>query len=100
MVLALHFHAFLLILLTVLPFLLTGLVRAFPGTTAWINGEAPISIVLVTVCTLYLAVMLRRAYDAGPVAAVARALVAVLLYVPALVVYRMVLFFAVYLRLD
>ncbi len=100
LVLSLHFHAFLLILLTALPFVITALVRRIPATTAYINGETPVSILLLTVCTMYLAAMLRRAYEEGPVEAVVRALVAMLLYVPVLVVYRMILFFTVWLMPD
>lgn len=100
LVFSLHFMTYLLLLITVIPLLMRGLVMAAPGILDWIYGEAPITILLLTCFILYLVPAMHRVYGDGPVSAVLRGVVAGLLTFPALIAYRAVLFFTVYLMVG
>lgn len=99
LVLALHFMAFMLIVNTVLPFVIRGVVRAAPGLIPWFNGELAIGVVILSILLLHLSAAWRRAYDDALWPSIARAFLAIALFVPVLTVYRMLLFFAVYFAL-
>lgn len=98
-VLSLHFMAFVLLVLTLLPFLVRLALLALPGTNS-IGGDGPISLALLVVFTLYLAAAMRRAYGDPTWISWIRGLAGALMLVPAVTVYRMILFFAVHVALG
>ena len=100
-VFGLHFMALLLLVVSVLPLALRLLVMIAPGAIGPLTrSELPVALVLATCLLLWLVPALHRAYGDGPTAAAARAIGAVLLILPTLLIYRAVLFFAVYLMVD
>ena len=97
LVFALHFLTFLLLVLTALPLLLRGLVALLPAALPVLDAEIVLSTVLLVIFGVYLARAIRRAYDVAPAAAGVIGFTVSLLLLPALVVYRMILFFTVWL---
>lgn len=100
LVFALHFMAFLMLLSAVLSKLLWLLVVLAPAASSFVNSDMPVSLTLSTLLSIYMGVGFWRAYGDRIPVAVAKGIVGVLLTVPALLIYRAILFFTVYLTLD
>lgn len=99
-VFALHFMAVLLLLMIALP-LLFDLVRLVHAPTSdFLARDLPLSTLVLTTLSLWLVPALRRAYGDGLGAALARGVFVAFMTVPALVVYRMVLFFTVHQMIE
>jgi hypothetical protein len=101
LVLSTHFFAFLLLLLVVLPLPFLLLYLAAPGLMEpLMRTELGLGIPLIALLVLYLASAFRTAHGDRWPAAVARAVPAVLLLFAVVTVYRMALFFVVFLAVQ
>lgn len=106
LVFALHFYAWLLLLLIALSLILRGFVllvqTLLDAETAWIilgmmdNDEMMIGFLLLSAITWYLVRALQRSYGDRIVPALLRAVVIGALIMPMLLVYRLLLFYTVY----
>lgn len=100
LVFALHFIAFVLLFSAALPLVLSPVLLSIPDLQRLANHELAAVPIIVLPLGLYLTLAIRRAYAIRAAPAVARAAAAMLLLLPALTVYRAVLFFVIYLRVD
>lgn len=110
LVFSLHFFAWLLLLFTALPIVLRLL---FEGMR-WFSDDSTVHVIsqtlnddeiiiglaVLALVTWYLSRALHRAYDGRLILSVSRALLACVLLLPIVLVYRAFLFFAVYFTLD
>lgn len=98
LVFALHFMAFLLLFTTIMPYAL-WLIMQVPGT-GFLDGEGPISVLLLLAFSWYFALAMRRAYGDGRLASLVRGLAATVVLFISVILYRGILFLAVYFTLD
>jgi hypothetical protein len=100
LVFALHFLAFMLLVMIAFPLVLRGIATLHPPALGVFNNDLAFSLILLAIFGVYLAHAARRAYSTSRRAAWLIGLGAGALLMPALVVYRMMLFFAVYFSLG
>lgn len=98
LIFALHFVAYLLLVVTLMPFVITGIMRLAPASAAAFGGELAIGLLASALFAIYLGAAWRRAWDYPPVASYVRGLVGIAMLMPVLMIYRMILFFVVYFR--
>lgn len=100
LVFALHFMAFLMLLSTLLPLVLWLLMQVFPIVGELANRDMPVSLAISTILSIWCGVGFWRAYGDRPWFAAAKGIAVVFMLIPALIVYRAILFFVVYYSLG
>ena len=99
LVFALHFLAFMLPVLLVFPLVIRAILGLIPSAAPALNSEAVFSTILMLIIAVYLSKATRVAYGTGRGRAIVVGFLASVLLLPAIVVYRMLLFFTVYFSL-
>ncbi|MEX0891794.1 MAG: hypothetical protein WEB88_06445 [Gemmatimonadota bacterium] len=99
-VMALHFHAFLLLVMIGLPLLIRMAGWVAPAAAVRMESDLVLAVILTAGLGFYLAAALRRGFGNGAAASLVRGLAGVVAFFAVLTIYRMLLFFAVYFTLD
>lgn len=99
LIFSLHFVAYMLLIVTVMPFVITGIMQLIPSSATAFAGELAIGLLASLLFVIYLGSAWRRAFDHPPLHSYLRALAAIALLMPILMIYRFILFFVVYLRI-
>ena len=98
-VFALHFLGFMLLVVTAMPWLFRLVTLLVPAASGVIEDQGLLALLVTVVFTAYLVPATRRAYHTGAGRALVVGILAGITVLPIILVYRMILFFAVFLAL-